>query len=67
MIETQIQLPDDLYRDLKRLAEAKDWSLAETLRRGAQLLIGQAPRCRDKENALKPAQATRFGMARAYP
>jgi hypothetical protein len=39
MIRTQIQLPDDLYRDLKRLAEAKDWSLAETLGRGAQLLL----------------------------
>jgi len=39
MIKTQIQLPEELHRDLKRLAEAKEWSLAETLRRGAELLL----------------------------
>ncbi len=39
MTKTQIQLPDELYRDLKRLAAAKEWSLAETLRRGAELLL----------------------------
>ena len=30
MVKTQIQIPDDLYRDLKRLAKRKEWSLAET-------------------------------------
>lgn len=43
MIKTQIQLPDDLYRDLKRLANAKEWSLAETLRRGAELVLARYP------------------------
>jgi hypothetical protein len=43
MIKTQIQLPDDLYRDLKRLAAAREWSLAETLRRGAEQLLQQFP------------------------
>ena len=43
MIKTQIQLPDSLHRDLKRLAEAKEWSLAETLRRGAELLLARHP------------------------
>lgn len=29
-------MPDDLYRGLKRLAAAKEWTLAETLRRAAE-------------------------------
>lgn len=41
VIKTQIQLPDDLYRDLKRLAAAKEWSLSEALRRGAEILLGR--------------------------
>ena len=43
MIKTQIQLPDDLYRALKRVAAEKEWSLAETLRRGAEQLLQQFP------------------------
>ena len=43
MIKTQIQLPDALYRDLKRLAEAKEWSLAETLRRAAEQFLARHP------------------------
>ena len=43
MVRTQIQLPDSLYRDLKRLAAAREWSLAETLRRGAELLLVRHP------------------------
>ena len=39
MVKTQIQLTDELYRDLKRLAGRKQWSLAETLRRGAEALL----------------------------
>ena len=43
MIKTQIQLPDDLYRDLKRLAKLKEWSLAETLRRGGEQILEMYP------------------------
>ena len=39
MIRTQIQIPDDLYRDLKRLAAQKEWTLAETLRRAAEQFL----------------------------
>jgi hypothetical protein len=50
MVKTQIQLPDSLYRDLKRLAAQKEWSLAETLRRAAEQFLARhpaAPRARD--------------------
>jgi len=43
MIKTQIQLPDALYRDLKRLAATKEWSLAETLRRAAEQFLARHP------------------------
>jgi len=43
MIKTQIQLPDALYRDLKRLATAREWSLAETMRRAAEQFLSTHP------------------------
>lgn len=36
MIRTQIQLPDALYRDAKRIAAEQEISLAEVLRRGLE-------------------------------
>lgn len=39
MIRTQIQLPDELYRDAKRLAEEHEITLAEVMRRGLEHMI----------------------------
>jgi len=39
MVKTQIQIPEDLYKELKNLAKRKEWSLAETLRRGGEYLL----------------------------
>ncbi len=39
MTKTQIQVPEELYRELKSFAKAREWSLAETFRRGAELLL----------------------------
>jgi len=36
MTRTQIQLPDELYREAKRIAEEQEISLAEVLRRGLE-------------------------------
>ncbi len=41
MIKTQIQIPEDLYNDLKGLAKRKEWSLAETLRRAGENFLQQ--------------------------
>jgi len=43
MIRTQVQLPETLYRDLKRLATSREWSLAETLRRAAEQCLVRHP------------------------
>lgn len=39
MVRTQVQLPDDLYRDAKRLAEEHEITLAEIVRRGLEHMI----------------------------
>jgi len=43
MIKTQVQLPDRLYRELKRVASEKEWSFAETVRRGAEYIVSVNP------------------------
>jgi hypothetical protein len=39
MTRTQIQFPDPLYHRLKQIAERNDWSLAEVVRRAADLYV----------------------------
>jgi len=43
MIKTQIQLPDCLYREAKRVAEEREMSLAEVLRRGVEYIARVYP------------------------
>ena len=44
MTKTQIQLPDPLYKEIKRVSREQDWSLAEVLRRGAEYVVRCYPR-----------------------
>jgi len=48
MIRTQIQLPDRLYREVKRIAEQHEWSVTEVIRRGAETMTRLYPP--DKES-----------------
>lgn len=43
MIKTQIQLPDGLYREAKRVAKERELSLAEVLRRGVEYIARVYP------------------------
>jgi hypothetical protein len=43
MTKTQIQVPEELFRELRRFAKQREWSLAETFRRGAELLLQVYP------------------------
>ena len=43
MIKTQIQVPEELFRELRSFARQREWSLAETFRRGAELLLQVYP------------------------
>lgn len=39
MRRTQIQLPEPLYQEVKKLAKTLDWSITEVLRRGAEYMV----------------------------
>ncbi len=43
MVRTQIQLPDNLYREIQRIAKMQEWSIAEVIRRGAETVIRTYP------------------------
>lgn len=51
MTRTQIQLPDPLFRRLKAIASARDWSLAELIRRASEAYVQSCP---EPENAKAP-------------
>ncbi len=43
MKRTQIQLPEPLYDEVKRVAELQDWSITEVMRRGAEYMVAVYP------------------------
>jgi len=43
MVRTQIQLPDEVYARARRVAKAKEISLAELARRGIEAILDQYP------------------------
>ncbi len=52
MTKTQIQIPEDLATELRAFAKRREWSLAETFRRGAELLLQVYP-----EPPVKPSDS----------
>jgi hypothetical protein len=43
MTRTQIQFPDPLYQRLKEIAEQRDWSLSEVMRKAAEHFVTRFP------------------------
>jgi hypothetical protein len=43
MIKTQVQLPDELYHQAKAIADQREWSLAEVVRRGIEYMVRAYP------------------------
>jgi hypothetical protein len=43
MTKIQIQVPEELFREIRAFARKREWSLAETFRRGAELLLQVYP------------------------
>jgi hypothetical protein len=43
MIKTQIQIPDHLYREAKRISEQYEMSFAEVVRRGIERIVPAYP------------------------
>lgn len=61
MIKTQIQMPDALYREAKRLAEEREMSLAELVRRGLEYMIATHPH-RGAPEDWQPPAPVRLGL-----
>jgi len=59
MIKTQVQFPDHLYRDAKRVAAEYEMSFAEVVRRGLEQVIKSHPpgRTPAKQWQLPPPQS----------
>ena len=43
MTRTQIQLPEPLFHQIKCIASARDWSVAELIRRGMEAYVKTIP------------------------
>jgi hypothetical protein len=61
MKRTQIQIPDPLYREVKRLAELRDWSVSEVIRRAVEQLVSQYPEVK-RGGPWKPPEPRDLGM-----
>ncbi len=52
MIKTQVQIPDQLYHQAKAIAEQREWSFAEVVRRGIEYMATAYP-VEEKSNGWK--------------
>ncbi len=43
MKRTQVQIPDPLYEDVRRIAERRDWSVSEVFRRAVEEYVAEVP------------------------
>ncbi|ORV08614.1 antitoxin [Mycobacterium celatum] len=64
MIRTQIQLPDELYRDAKRVAQEHEMTLAEVVRRGLEHMVRIYPKRDVAGDAWQPPAPRRLGPFR---
>ena len=65
MVKTQIQLPDELYREAKRVAREREVSFAEVVRRGLEYITRVYPPARDRADGWSPPAPRRMGAFQA--
>ncbi|MFW6312881.1 MAG: ribbon-helix-helix protein, CopG family [Spirochaetota bacterium] len=54
MKRTQVQIPDPLYEDIKRIAERRDWSVSEVFRRAVEEYVAEVPELREEGGWVLP-------------
>lgn len=59
MIKTQVQIPDELYREAKRVAEEYEMSFAEVVRRSLERTLPAYPR---KASGWQPPEPMNLGL-----
>ena len=66
MIKTQVQLPDELYKEAKRVAREREMSLAEVMRRGIEYMARVYPPLQSSR-AWSPPMPKHLGSFLATP
>jgi len=61
MIKTQVQIPDHLYREAKRVAAENEMSFAEVVRRGIEKVVQHYPRGRQPAAHWRPPKPQDLG------
>ena len=61
MVKTQVQIPDQLYREAKRVAREAEMSFAEVVRRGLEEMVKNYPAGRTAPDVWSPPQAHDLG------
>ena len=62
MIRTQIQLPEELYKRLKKLAEVQETSLAEVIRRAGEREVAAHPELDGAPHNWEPPAPRELGI-----
>lgn len=65
MVKTQVQIPDGLYREAKRIAAENEMSFAEVVRRGLEEIIVHHPPGRQRPDQWEPPQSFDLGQTLA--
>jgi hypothetical protein len=65
MVKTQIQLPEELYREAKRVAREREVSFAEVVRRGLEYITRVYPPVRGLSKEWSPPAPGRLGGFKA--
>ena len=66
MVKTQVQLPDELYKEAKRIAREREMSLAEVMRRGIEYMARVYPPIQPSQ-AWSPPNPRHLGSFLASP
>lgn len=61
MIKTQVQIPDRLYREAKRIAAENEMSFAEVVRRGLEEIVQCFPSGRQPASEWRPPAPRALG------
>jgi hypothetical protein len=61
MVKTQVQIPDHLYREAKRIAREREISFAEVVRRGLEAVLRVYPRLPEGPGAWRVPAPRRLG------
>jgi hypothetical protein len=65
MVKTQVQIPDHLYREAKRVAAENEMSFAEVVRRGIEQIVRRFPSGRRPAAQWRPPKPQDLGRALA--